>query len=151
VVEALARAISAHDLPREPLLSAIDARVFDLYHDPMPDRTTLEAYCGESGSVLLQLIALGAGAERGSALSDACGHGGVALRMVDILRRTPFDRARGKCPFPVTMLAATGLDANAWLADAPDERHARAISAFSALAREHLAKANKVFPVPATP
>jgi phytoene synthase len=141
VAEAVRETLRRHDLPAQPLLDLIDARVFDLYNDPMPDRTALEAYCGETGSVLLQLVAMSAGAQRGSMLSDACGHGGVAQRMSEILRRLPADRSRGKCPFPLPMLEATGLDIDGWLKGDPDERHGNAVSAFVALAREHRAKA----------
>jgi 15-cis-phytoene synthase len=141
VVLALIDAIRTHDLPREPLLAAIEARVFDLYHDAMPDRTALEAYCGETGSVLLQVIALAARAKPGSGLADACGHAGVALRLTEILRRAPLDRSRGKCPFPVDMLSSVGLSVDEWLREAPQTRHGAAISAIVSLAREHLALA----------
>lgn len=141
VAVALRETLVRHDLAPQPLLDLIDARVFDLYNDPMPDRITFEAYCGQTGSVLLQLVALCAGAQRGSTLADACGHGGVALRMSEILRRLPADRSRGKCPFPLPMLEATGLSLDDWLKAAPDARHGHAVSAFAALAREHRAKA----------
>jgi phytoene synthase len=141
VAVALRETLRAHDLPAQPLLDLIDARVFDLYNDPMPDRTAFEAYCGETGSVLLQLVAMSAGAQRGSMLADACGHGGVALRMSEILRRLPADRRRGKCPFPLTMLQVTGLSVNDWLTGDPDERHGNAVNAFVALTREHRAMA----------
>jgi phytoene synthase len=143
VAQALLQTVAAYDLPREPLLAAIEARTFDLYHDPMPDRTSLEAYCGETGSVLLQLIALAAGATPGSGLADACGHAGVALRLTEILKRAPLDRSRGKCPFPIDMLSSVGLSVDEWLRDAPQARHGAAISAIVSLAREHLARARK--------
>jgi phytoene synthase len=141
VATALIDAVRTHDLPREPLFAAIEARTFDLYHDPMPDRTALEAYCGETGSVLLQLIALAAGARPASGLADACGHAGVALRLTEILRRAPLDRSRGKCPFPVDMLSSVGLSVDEWLRETPQARHGAAISAIVSLAREHLALA----------
>lgn len=141
VAVALVETLAGRDLPPQPLAELIDARVFDLYNDPMPDRTALEAYCGQTGSVLLQLVALAGGAEPGTGLADACGHGGVAIRMSEIVRRMPLDRARGKCPLQAGMLAATGLSVDAWLKEAPDSRHANAVSAFIALAREHRAKA----------
>jgi 15-cis-phytoene synthase len=141
VAIAVLATLSRHDLAPQPLLDLLDARVFDLYNDPMPDRVALEAYCGQTGSVLLQLVALCAGAQRGSTLADACGHGGVALRMSEILRRLPEDRSRGKCPFPLPMLEATGLTLDEWLKAEPDARHGNAVGAFVALAREHRSKA----------
>ncbi len=141
VAVALLATLERHELPRQPLIDLIDARVFDLYHDPMPDRTALEAYCGQTGSVLLQLVALAGEAARDTALADACGHAGVAIRMSEIVRRMPLDRNAGKCPLPVTMLAATGLSVDDWLKQEPDSRHANAASAFIALALEHRANA----------
>ncbi len=141
VAVALLATMQRHDLPRQPLEDLIDARVFDLYHDPMPDRTALEAYCGQSGSVLLQLVALAGGAERDTILADACGHAGVTIRMSEIVRRMPLDRSRGKCPLPETMLSATGLSVDDWLRLEPDTRHGNAVNAFIALALEHRAKA----------
>ena len=141
VAVALLATLEHHELPRQPLTDLVDARVFDLYHDPMPDPTALEAYCGQTGSVLLQLVALAGGAERDTALADACGHAGVAIRMSEIVRRMPLDRNAGKCPLPVTMLAATGLSVEDWLRQEPDTRHGNAANAVIALALEHRAKA----------
>lgn len=141
VAIAVRETLAQHDLAPQPLLELLDARVFDLYNDPMPDRTALEAYCGQTGSVLLQMVALCAGAQRCDVLADACGHGGVALRMSEILRRLPADRSRGKCPFPLAMLEATGLSLDDWLKGDPDTRHANAVGAFVGLAREHRGKA----------
>ncbi len=36
----------------------IDARIFDLYDDPMETRTSLEGYAGETASALIQLASL---------------------------------------------------------------------------------------------
>lgn len=138
---ALLETLERHELPRQPLTDLIDARVFDLYHDPMPDRTALEAYCGQTGSVILQLVAIAGGAARDAALADSCGHAGVAIRMSEIVRRMPLDRGHGKCPLPVTMLAATGLSVDEWLRQEPGSRHFNAVNAFIALAFEHRAKA----------
>ena len=42
----------------EPFDNYLEARIFDLYDDPMPSRTELEGYCGETASALIQLAAL---------------------------------------------------------------------------------------------
>jgi hypothetical protein len=44
VARELVSAIDAYALPRMALANLLDARVFDLYDDPIPDRTTLEGY-----------------------------------------------------------------------------------------------------------
>lgn len=134
---ALTGAIRRFGFSRQSLLTLLEARVFDLYHDPMPDRATLEGYCGETASSLLLILALAAGGEAGAALADACGHAGVAQSLAGLAMRSGSLRAAGKCYLPADLLAATGLTAETWLREPWDERHARAVSAFVALAREH--------------
>ena len=43
---------------RKPFDDYLEARIFDLYDDPMPGRAELEGYCGETASALIQLAAL---------------------------------------------------------------------------------------------
>ena len=57
----------------------LEARMFDLYDDPMPSRIAFEAYAGETASTLIMLAAMILDARCGIAhLSDAAGHAGVA-------------------------------------------------------------------------
>ena len=44
LAEVLVAAIRRHDLPRQAFDNYLEARVFDLYDDPMPSRTDLECY-----------------------------------------------------------------------------------------------------------
>ncbi|MDF2619878.1 MAG: Squalene/phytoene synthase, partial [Xanthobacteraceae bacterium] len=48
VAAALLDAIHAHRLPRETFFALLDARIFDLYDDPMPTVNDLEGYAGET-------------------------------------------------------------------------------------------------------
>ncbi|MBA5828080.1 squalene/phytoene synthase family protein, partial [Escherichia coli] len=45
VAAELLRAITHHNLPIEAFVRLIDAHVFDVYEDPMPDMAALEAHC----------------------------------------------------------------------------------------------------------
>jgi 15-cis-phytoene synthase len=137
----LVAAIETYGLPRQTFDAYLQARVFDLYQDPMPDRSSLEAYGGETASVLLQMIATAAGVESGRTLPDASGHAGVVLAIVSILNNLSFHRARGQCYFPEELLAATGLSVRQFLQEPADARHANAISAMASLAGEHYSKA----------
>ena len=78
VAAALDDAIVTRKLGRQPFVDLIDARVFDLYDDPMPRVNDLEGYCGETASALIRLgsLILSDGAEPGGAA--AAGHAGVA-------------------------------------------------------------------------
>lgn len=141
VASALLAAIETFDLPRAPLANLLDARVFDLYDDPMPDRATLEGYLGETVSALFQLSAqvLADGADPHTA--DAAGHGGVAYGIVSIIRRMPRDRARGRVMIPTDILDAAGIDPAGWTAGTDGDAMARAVSILVEIGREHLAKA----------
>ena len=43
---------------KKPFDDYLEARIFDLYDDPMPTRADLEGYCGETASALIQLAAM---------------------------------------------------------------------------------------------
>lgn len=137
VAVSLMHVIEKHNLPREILVNLVDARIFDLYQDPMPDMATLEGYAGETASALLQLSAYCAGAEMSPKLADSCGHGGVAQTIAAVLRAIPYHRATRRVYVPSDMLDAVGLDANSWLGGEPDERHLNAMALFVAEGFEH--------------
>ena len=137
----LLAAIEAFNLPRAALVNLLDARVFDLYDDPMPDRATLEGYLGETVSALFQLSAqvLADGVDPRAA--DAAGHAGVAHGMVSIIKRMPLDRARGRAMIPTDVLAAAGIDPVGWVAGSDSAAMARAVTILVEIGREHLEKA----------
>jgi phytoene synthase len=85
VAAALAPAIAAGGLPKQALLDLITAHEFDLFDDPMPDLTALEAYLGETQSRLMLMAAMIL--DRGAApkASDVAGLGGVAAGLALIL------------------------------------------------------------------
>lgn len=91
---ALALAIEAGRLPKEPLHNLITAREFDLYADPMPDVVALEAYLGETSSALIQMAAMILDPVEARQAAEAAGLAGVAhglaLLLGDPVHRTPF-------------------------------------------------------------
>ncbi len=54
VAAGLLEAIETYRLPRQTLVDMIEARIFDLYDDPLTDRNALEGYAGETASALIQ-------------------------------------------------------------------------------------------------
>lgn len=138
----LVQLILRHNLPRDGFDRYLEARAFDLYHDAMPDRTALEAYCGETDSFILQMTCQMAGHAMSREFADACGHAGVAIGIARRLGLLARDRAAGRTWLPLDLLTSAGLDRESWLKEA-DERHSMAIKAFQALAREHSGKAAK--------
>lgn len=138
---ALLASLDRFRLPRQALIGLIEARRFDLYDDPMPDRTQLEGYCGETASILFRLasLILHEGTDPGGA--EACGHAGVAYAVTGLLRALPWHSACGQCYLPRDMLAVHGLTPQD-VAARRDTPALRAVLAdMRALAREHLDKA----------
>lgn len=135
VADSLRATIAAHDLPLAAFDNMLEARIFDLYDDPMPDRTTLEGYCGETAGALIQFAALVLDREAAMAHAALAGHAGCAQAIAGILRHLPVQRARGQCYVPADILAAAGMDRETFLAGGAGA--ARAVSAMAALGREH--------------
>ena len=101
-------AIGRHTSPQQAFDDYLEARIFDLYDDPMPGRADLEGYCGETASALIQLAALVLDADAASAAAEAGRHAGCAQAITGLLRLLPLHRARGQCYVPRDMLAAAG-------------------------------------------
>lgn len=89
VAQALARAIEAANLPKQPLSGLIIAHELDLYDDPFPSLNDLEGYLGETSSALIQMACL----ILGSSAPEAAGLAGVAFGIAKMLpdQRAPKD------------------------------------------------------------
>lgn len=135
---ALLEAIRAYRLPVETFQNMLDARLFDLYDDPMPSRTELEGYCGETASALIQLSALVLDAEAAGHTGALAGHAGCGQAAAGLLRLLPIHRRRGQCYIPLDLLSAAGTTREALLSGEDREGAARAVSAMAAFGREHL-------------
>ena len=139
VADALCAAILHHDLPREALDNHLEARIFDLYDDPMPSRTDLEGYSGETEGAIVQLAAMVLDPKAAPAAADLAGHAGCAIAIARILSLLPLHRARGQCFVPRDILAAAGTTPEGLVAGSDEAAAGRAMSAMMALAQEHLA------------
>lgn len=137
---ALLAAITRYHLPVPVFTGLLEALVFDLYDDPMPSRTDLEGYLGETSSALIQLACQILNEGDTAPVADAAGHGGVAVGIAQIIRKTPAHLARGQVYLPGDLLSAAGTSAAQWLATTQGERagQATALGAFVALGLDHL-------------
>ncbi|WP_269930011.1 phytoene/squalene synthase family protein [Aminobacter sp. HY435] len=142
VAEALVAAIAAHKLPAAAFDNYLEARIFDLYDDPMPSRTDLEGYCGETASAVIQLAALVLDPEEAPGCSELSGHAGCAQAITGLLRLLPIHRSRSQCFAPQDMLASVGIGAQELIAG-EGQGATLAVRAMAALAREHLAAFEK--------
>ncbi|OCP00961.1 MULTISPECIES: phytoene/squalene synthase family protein [unclassified Ensifer] len=141
LAEALLQCIRAHRLPVSVFDNMIDARIFDLYDDPMEDRLALEGYAGETASALIQLSSLVLDPENAAKSAEAAGHAGVAQTVAGLLMLLPLHLRRGQVYLPAELLRATGLDRETLIAGENKEAISRAICAFAGFGRDHLIKA----------
>jgi phytoene synthase len=133
--------VAEHQLPVAVLTDMIDARIFDLYNDPMESRASFEGYAGETASALIQLASLVLDPATAPRSADAAGHAGVAQTVAGALMMLPIHRRRGQVYLPAELLAATGLTPQAFLEGNDKPATDRAIQAFVGLGRDHFAKA----------
>lgn len=139
VATALVNTIRHHGLPAAAFENYLEARVFDLYDDPMPSRTDLEGYCGETASAILQLSAMILDREAAPSVSDVAGHAGCAQAITGLIRMLPVHRARGQCYVPRDLLTAVGTTPEEFLSGEGGPKAAAVVQAIAALASEHLA------------
>ncbi|MEA2952552.1 MAG: 15-cis-phytoene synthase [Alphaproteobacteria bacterium] len=104
VAAALLDTIKRHDLPIQPLADLIEARIFDLYDDPMQTLTDLEDYAAKTSSVLFALAAriLNSGGEEPD--GDVSLHAGIAYAIAGLLRAFPRHAARRQLYVPLEVL-----------------------------------------------
>jgi phytoene synthase len=137
VADALNDAIERWSWPRAAFERLLEARIFDLYDDPMPDRATLEGYCGETNSTMVQLAALALDGDAAISHAATAGHAGCAQAIAGLLRALPAHRARGQCYVPGDVLAAAGTNRDAFVSGSDEEAAKRAVAAMIALGCEH--------------
>jgi phytoene synthase len=151
VAAALTAAISRFGLPRSAFDAYLAARIFDLYDDPMPSRTDLEGYCGETASALIQLSAMVLGPDAAPLHADLAGRAGCAQAITGLLRLLPVHRSRGQCYVPKDLLQAAGTTPEEFIGPENQAAKQRAVAAMLALAREHLSAFRRGAPELAAP
>jgi len=143
VATALVRTMARFSLPKDALERLIDARVFDLYNDPMPSLTDLEGYAGETSSSLFQLaaIVLAGGQDAGTAV--AAGHAGVAYALAGLLRALPRHASRRQSYLPEAMIVARSVDKETLFAGRATPELRRLLADLRTIVRQHLTEAER--------
>lgn len=134
---ALLQTIERHSLPASAFQNYLDARVFDLYDDPMPSRGDLEGYLGETASAIIQLACLILDRDAAQSVANLAGHAGCAQGVAGLLQLVPLHRARGQCYVPADLLAAAGTTSQEFVSGSNEPAASRALAAMVALGREH--------------
>ncbi len=143
VARALKETIAAFQLPVAALEQLIDARVFDLYDDPMPTLNDLEGYAGETSSSLIQLAAILLAGGRDVGTAEAAGHAGVAYAITGLLRALPVHARRGQQYLPRDLMEKHGADAAAMFEGRTTGALRAVLAELRLRARDHLAKAER--------
>ncbi|WP_420962271.1 phytoene/squalene synthase family protein [Brucella sp. IR073] len=154
VAATLIQAIERYRLPRAAFDNYCEARIFDLYDDPMPSRNDLEGYCGETASAMIQLASLILDGDAAPRFAELAGHAGVAQGVTGLLRLLPLHRRRGQIFVPADILQAVGVNREDLLAGNDKAALDRVVMAMVALAQEHLAafeNGRKVLPASLKP
>lgn len=138
VAGAIRQTIAANSLPLAPFVNLIDARVFDLYDDPMQTLGDLEGYAGETSSVLIQLAAMILCQGRDPGTAEAAGHAGVAYAITGLLRALPWHARRRQLYLPGDVLDAHGVDREQVFAGKTTPALKAAVADLVAIARGHL-------------
>lgn len=109
MLDALAPAVAAGHLPRAAFERILEARRGDLEAEPPAGLDSLERYCEDTSSALLELelAALGVAGEDAR---QAARQLGIAWALLGLLRALPFHARRKRLYLPVDHLAAAGVE-----------------------------------------
>jgi len=143
VATALNATIAKFKLPKAAFQRLLDARLFDLYDDPMPTLNDLEGYAGDTSSALIQLaaIALAGGQDPGTA--EAAGHAGVAYALTGMMRSLPIHARRGQLFLPMGMIGSRALDTRSLFAGRSSPELKTLLADLRTIARQHLVEAER--------
>jgi phytoene synthase len=108
VAAELLRAIARYDLPVESFVRLIDAHVFDVYDDPMPDMAALEAHCRDTSAAMVALRARVLDAAPADVMRIA-DHAGIAEGLTDVMLALPRHAARRQLYLPGDLMNLHGV------------------------------------------
>jgi phytoene/squalene synthetase len=136
VLQGMAKAFAAADIPQGALDTMIDARLFDSGHKPFADIAAMEVYADETAGSLMRI-----GAHiLGQPAAEAAREAGIAHALTGILRAVPFQAARRKLYLPLDVLKAEGIDAEDVFAAREISKIKHVFAIVADRARSHLAK-----------
>ncbi len=138
VVAALRDTVVRYRLPPQSLLAIIDARTFDLYDEPMPSLSDLEAWAMRAHALPLALAAQILCDGRDPQAGALAGHAGIAAAILGAMRRLPVHASRGQIYLPGDVLARHRADPADILAGHASGELRAALAELRLRARQHL-------------
>lgn len=111
-----------YGLSKDQLSQIIEARKFDLYHDPMPDWDTFETYAGETKALPYLLAAQILNDGTPPDLADLCGNSAMAVCLTDQLSSFFANTKQQRLYLPLQEFRNTTIsEAQLWAVDPRDE------------------------------
>lgn len=145
VAAELLRAIAAHDLPVEALVRAIDAHVFDVYDDPMPDMAALEAHCRDTSAAMFALRAKIVGVVSPQ-IASLAQHAGLAEGLTGVMLALPRHAARRQLYLPADLMNLHGVAAEEVFLRRPSSALSKTLAHLRREARSQLDRAFAMLP-----
>jgi phytoene synthase len=108
LADALLTAIAEHDLPKDPLIAMVDARVPVMFGDPPVDDRALRATLRATEGAVFELACAILG-DRSQIAREASRQAGVAYGLTDMLIKLPLAASRHKL-LPSSYAASRGVD-----------------------------------------
>ena len=143
VAQALLESCSGSALDPGALCDLIEARICDLYDDPMPDLDSFRAYCRDTSASMMVIAANLLEADPDQA-SQAIDHAGIAYAVTGILRSLPFHAGRGQVLLPADRMEANGVSREDIVEGRTDENIHALLAEMRAVARIHAEGAGKL-------
>ena len=140
VLAELRWAIERYKLPVSAFTGLIDARIFDLYEDPMPTLADLEGYAGETSSALIQLASIILANGEDPATAEISGHAGVAYAMTGLMRALPLHASRRQVFLPKDILDRHGVSTESIFRGETTAELKAALVDLRGIAMDHLVK-----------
>ena len=140
VATAFLDTLACCELPREPFLALIDARLFDLYDAPMPSIEMLEAYAEATAARLFHSAAMILDRAAGAECAEAARHAGIAYAVTGLLRALPWHAVTGQVYLPKDLLDRHGAVVAAAQSGISSPALRAALAELRGFARGHLEK-----------
>lgn len=136
---ALTCTIEQYQLPRDHLIRACEAHVFDLYNEAMVTNQELENYCRHTTSTFIELACLILQSDQSSLSQPTCAtdHAGLAQALCALIRAMPFLKGKATNFLPQELLAILAIKRETLLEKESQHHQDLAAQAIIALACEH--------------
>lgn len=141
VASALLETRRHYALPLAPFAELIEARITEIYDDPLATLHDLETYAARTGATLFLLAARILNDGRDPQIDALAGHAGIAYALTGLLRGFPHHAARGKVYIPADMLDRHGVKPDDILAGRGSDSLRAALAEIRQHIRRHLEQA----------